>query len=129
MQNKFNRLKKSKILLLPLLCSTFLLEGCIPEINKNMTILESRRSYIEGDAERAYHLTELLAYQCNPEAMYAMGYMHYYGVGAPQNQKLALAWFKEANKKGSEPAKKALERIALAQGLDSIESFNHPMPN
>lgn len=129
MQNKFNSRQKSKILLLPLVCFSFLLSGCITEVNKNMTILEARRSYIEGDAERAYHLTELLAFQCNPEAMYAMGYMHYYGVGAPQNQKLAIAWFKEANKKGSEPAKKALQRIALAQGHDSIESFNYQSPN
>jgi TPR repeat protein len=115
MQNKFFIKLKQKISWLLLI--TFCLitnTGCLKQMNNNFTLMEAKKSYHEGDTSRAFHLAELLAMQNNPEAMYAVGYMHYYGIGAPFNQKLAIAWFKQSEERGNEAAKIALNRLALA---------------
>jgi septal ring-binding cell division protein DamX len=49
----------------------------------------------------------------DPDAQYALGYMHYYGKKVPQNQLLAINWMKRASVQGQEQASQAL--ILLGQ--------------
>src|SRR5690349_13562302 len=70
--------------------------GCMKEINKSLTLDEAKRNYYEGNHPRAFRLTEALATQGDIKAKYALGYMYFYGIGAPQNKALGAAWMKQA---------------------------------
>lgn len=85
--------------------------GCLKHINRNMTHYEAKTSYKSGDYARSFRLTEALAYKGEPQAIYALGYMYYYGLGAPMNKPLGLAWIEEAARKDYKPAVLAIEKI------------------
>jgi len=85
--------------------------GCMKEINKNISHVEARNSYYRGDYARSFRLTEALAYQGDPKAEYTLGYLYYYGIGAPANKPLGKAWIRRAAEKGFNPAIIASEQI------------------
>ena len=86
--------------------------GCIKHVNHDLTIIEAKRSYAEGNHTRAFHLSEILAHQGDGDAQYAVGYMHYYGVGVPKNTTLGVAWIKKSEENGNECAYAALQLLA-----------------
>lgn len=93
--------------------------GCMKQINKNLTLIEAKKSYIEGDSSRAFHLTEILAHEGDAKAQYALGYMYYYGLGAPVNKSLGISWMKQAEEHGDPTAKLALKTIEDAKNKNS----------
>ena len=102
-----------------LLAFLLLSVGCMKQINKNLTIIEAKKSYIEGDTTRAFHLSEILAHEGDPKAQYALGYMYYYGLGAPVNKSLGISWMKQAEEQGDPSAQLALKAIEEAQNKHS----------
>lgn len=85
--------------------------GCM-QINKNLTIEEAKRNYYEGNHARAFRLTEALATKGDVKSKYALGYMYFYGIGAPQNKPLGAAWIKQAANDGYPPAIEAFSILA-----------------
>lgn len=91
--------------------------GCFQQINKNLTIDEAKRSYYDGNFARSFRLTEVLALKDDAHAQYALGYMYYYGVGAPQNKPLGIAWIKKAAEQGCAPAFAALQQLSAVHDI------------
>ncbi len=85
--------------------------GCMHSINRSLSLVEAEESYYKGDFTRSFRLTEAMAYQGEKKAEYTLGYMYYYGIGAPQNKQLGIAWMLESAKKGYPPAQVALNII------------------
>lgn len=51
----------------------------------------------------------------DPDAQYALGYMHYYGKRVSQNTQLAINWMKRASVQGQEQASRALSLLGQKQ--------------
>lgn len=111
MENKvYARIGAALLCLLLLFCG-----GCLREVNKSLTLKEAEKMYYEGDHPRAFRLTEVLALEGDKNSQYALGYMYYYGIGAPQNKPLAIAWMIKAAKQGHASANIALNEIQAAE--------------
>lgn len=87
-----------------------LVAGC-NEINRNLTFKEAKKNYYEGNHARSFRLTEALASKGDVKSEYALGYMYYYGIGAPQNKELGFAWIKQSAEKGYPPAVEAMNKF------------------
>lgn len=134
--------KKRKYSLYVLIMASALFNvGCMKEINKNNSVLEARDSYYRGDFGRSFRLTEALAYQGDPKAEYTLGYMYYYGIGAPANKALGKAWIRRSAEQGFPPAMAAAMQINVCDSsikpkrvkrcIDSsreIAPFDQPEP-
>ncbi|MBS0287047.1 MAG: SPOR domain-containing protein [Proteobacteria bacterium] len=107
-------MSKTKLCLL-LILSTVFNSGCMQEINRSLTKHEARESYYSGNFARSFRLTEAMAYQNDPKAKYTLGYMYFYGIGAPVNKSLGVAWIKESALDGYPPAIMALEKLTYSQ--------------
>ncbi|MFI4936945.1 MAG: tetratricopeptide repeat protein [Candidatus Berkiellales bacterium] len=88
------------------------LTGCMSEINRSLTRLEAKESYYAGDVGRSFRLTEAMAYQGDMKAEYTLGYLYFYGIGAPQNKQLGVAWILQSAEKGYPPAVAAMDRLS-----------------
>ena len=103
---------RNSLCMLMLSCLLFNV-GCMKQINKNLTDLEAKDSYYRGDFGRSFRLTEALAYQGDAKAEYTLGYMYYYGIGAPANKPLGKAWIRRSAEQGYNPALIAAEQIDI----------------
>ncbi len=103
-------MSKQKLCML-LIMSTLFNAGCMREINRSLTRHEAKESYYSGNFARSFRLTEAMAYEGDVKAEYSLGYMYYYGIGAPENKPLGMAWIKEAALKGYPPAVFAIKKI------------------
>jgi cell division septation protein DedD len=112
--------KKKYSLYVLILASAFFNAGCLREVNKNLTDQEARDSYYRGDFGRSFRLTEALAYQGDAKAEYTLGYMYYYGIGAPANKALGKAWIRRSAEQGYPPA------ITAATQIDVCDSSVTP---
>ncbi len=83
------------------------------EINRSLTRYEAKESYYSGNFARSFRLTEAMAYEGDVKAEYSLGYMYYYGIGAPENKPLGMAWIREAALKGYPPAVFAIRKIEM----------------
>src|SRR3990167_14959 len=63
---------------------------------------------------QAYPLLMMSAKQGNANAIYAVGYMMYNGLGVPRDQVQALLWLQKAAKLGNIRAIEALQRLDTA---------------
>lgn len=99
--------------------------GCMSSINRTLSHIEAEESYYKGDFTRTFRLTEAMAYQGDKKSEYTLGYMYYYGIGAPQNKPLGIAWMAEAAKKHYPPAIVALNVIHGKPIV--IEEYAHPV--
>lgn len=75
---------------------------------------EAKHSYFKGDHERAFRISEALAYEGNPEAQYALGYLFFYGIGTAENKALGIAWMEQSAQKG------------YAKALDAMDTLKNP---
>lgn len=107
---KNNVLLKQTCYLLLGVCA-LALSGCMSSINRTLSHIEAEESYYKGDFTRSFRLTEAMAYQGDKKSEYTLGYMYYYGIGAPENKPLGVAWMMEAARKGYPPAVVALNVI------------------
>lgn len=78
---------------------------------------DAKTSYDIGDHERAFRLSELLAYDGDREAQYALGFMYFHGIGVHRDQELGILWIKKAAEKGHPPAVKAAKAIEIYQNV------------
>lgn len=109
------RMRASSILILSVIViSSVFLTGCEKKVYSQLSILEAKHSYIQGDHERAFKIAELLAVQGDADAQYALGYMLYNGVGGPENRKLGIAWIEQAAEKKNQSAVDALKRLNVS---------------
>lgn len=118
-------MSKQKLCML-LIMSTLFNAGCMREINRSLTRHEAKESYYSGNFARSFRLTEAMAYEGDVKAEYSLGYMYYYGIGAPENKPLGMAWIREAALKGYPPAVFAIKKI---NGDPFAVSQNEPAPN
>ncbi len=102
-------------LFIVLMMATLFNVGCMKEINRSLTKYEARESYYAGNFARSFRLTEAMAYQGDPKSKYTLGYMYFYGIGAPTNKSLGIAWIKESALNGYGPAILALEKLSHSQ--------------
>lgn len=67
--------------------------------------------YYHGNYPRAYQELWSTAEKEDPRALYAMGYMNYYGIGTDKDQDLGRSLIRRAAAKNYPPAISALEMI------------------
>lgn len=91
-------------MLLPLL-----LTGCIHRSMPSFAAAEY--DYAHGNYPRAFQELWTPAEKNDPRALYAMGYMYYYGVGTDKDQDLGRSLIRRAAAKNYPPAITALELI------------------
>lgn len=108
-----------KLIICLMLGSCLLLQACEKKISHDMKMVEARKSYQQGDHERAFRITEALAHEGNPYAQYALGYHIFYGIGTPRNRELGIAWFQQSAKNGNQKAQVALNMI---QGQETAQA-------
>lgn len=106
------QIQKLCLVLLGMVCLLFI-QGCEKKITHDMSMREAKHSYNQGDHQRSFRITEALAYEGNHHAQYALGYLLYYGIGAPQDKKLGIAWFEQAAKNGNDKAQVALSQLQV----------------
>ena len=75
----------------------------------------AREAFLEKDYALSAHLLEQLARQGDPAAQYGLGYLHYYGLGVPQDTEMALLWIRRAADNGYEDAGTALLRFSATR--------------
>lgn len=89
-----------------------LLGGCaLSPFSPGPSLAEAKAAYYRQDYGTAARLLASLAYEGEPEAQYALGYMYYYGRGVRQNRKWAISWFGEAARLGHPKAGQALASL------------------
>lgn len=109
------------------------LVACEKRIPQRFSLIEASRSYHLGDHERAFRIAEAVAFEGNPKAQYAVGYLYFYGIGTPQNEALGIAFFEQSAKSGNEKAQIALQTLfpdpIYTEETHIIESYEQPIPN
>ncbi|VAW94072.1 hypothetical protein MNBD_GAMMA20-1366 [hydrothermal vent metagenome] len=79
----------------------------------------AKRLYLSEDYAGSAGLMYTLAERGHLQAQYVLGYMYYYGLGVPRNEKEAVRWITTAAARGHAKAKQALDL------LDKGESVPH----
>lgn len=102
------------------------LQACEKRIPQRLSLMEASRSYNLGDHERAFRITEALAYEGDSKAQYALGYLYFYGIGTPQNRALGIALIEQSAKNGYEKAKIAYQQINGAS-MSIGEAHSNPV--
>lgn len=104
-----------------LFCTT--LTGCETAVERTLSMAEAKTSYSKGELERAFRITEVMAYEGDAEAQYALGFMYIKGAGAPRNEDLGLLWIEKAANQGNS---KALAALDMIQNHSSIQQQFYP---
>ncbi|HHH49344.1 MAG TPA: sel1 repeat family protein [Gammaproteobacteria bacterium] len=106
--------------LLPLIVVTLGLPGCTsapvgpaartasPQEVSAAMFERAKLLYLSKDYAGAADLMRVLARRGHLEAQYVLGYMYYYGLGVPRNEKEAIRWITTAAARGHPKAMQAL---------------------
>jgi TPR repeat protein len=86
------------------------MQACAPILHSQDYIF-GRRAFANGDFKNAYRELLPAAADGKADAEYAIGYMYYYGYGAPQDTDTGIFWMKKSAKQNYAPAVKALDLI------------------
>ena len=70
-----------------------------------------KMAFQAGAYKQAFHTLLPLAVKGKPDAQYAIGYMYYYGYGAPEDSESGVFWMDKAAEQAYVPAITALELI------------------
>lgn len=103
-----------KSLTLASLVLAFLMVGCTATSEK---LLIGKTNFDQKNYSEAYQELLPLAMKGNADAEYAVGYMYYYGKGAPKNRTLATEWISKAAAQGQAQAVKALRVIEQQENV------------
>lgn len=95
-----------------LLLAGTVLSACVI---RNTQFEDAQRSYAQRDYSRAFEQLWIPARQLDPRALYAMGYMYYYGIGTDKDQDLGRGLINRAAHMNYPPAIKAMELILAAK--------------
>ena len=99
-----------RVTLLIIICSIFLLNGCI---GSGYNLQEGIRSFQIQNYRQAFILLKPVAEKGQPDAQYAVGYMYYYGQGVVEDRKKAAYWITRAAEAGQPDAVSAMKILAL----------------
>ena len=99
-----------RVTLLIIICSIFLLNGCI---GSGYNLQEGIRSFQIQNYRQAFILLKPVAEKGQPDAQYAVGYMYYYGQGVVEDRKKAAYWITRAAEAGQPDAVAAMKILAL----------------
>lgn len=105
----------SMLRIISVLLVSLCLTACIQHTTPEQYLMQGRSHFQQQDYEKAFPIFESLALQGNPDAMYSVGYLYYYGKGVPQDRILGKYWIKKAAQKGNLLAVRALQDIATAE--------------
>lgn len=86
------------------------LAGCL--VYRHNNLQEGIASFCNQDYRQAFIRLLPVANQGQPEAMYAVGYMYYYGEGVTEDRKKACVWINRAAKTGNPMALAAVKIIS-----------------
>lgn len=81
---------------------------------------QAKAEYNAGNYDLAADILTREARQGDDEALYALGYLYYYGHGIPKDQNHALALFSQAAQQGNKKAIKALTRLSRSLGEQEL---------
>ncbi|HEB93902.1 MAG TPA: hypothetical protein ENI94_10665 [Gammaproteobacteria bacterium] len=71
----------------------------------------AKHLYLSQDYAGSVGLMHTLAGRGHLQAQYVLGYMYYYGLGVPRNEKKAIRWITTAAVRGHTKAREALELL------------------
>lgn len=80
---------------------------------------QAKTHFLGQNYREAVPLLKYLAKRKNSDAQYALGYMHYYGIGVTRDQQVALTWMQLAAAKNNRRAQIALDRHRALASPDS----------
>lgn len=93
-----------------IILSSLQLSACFTYSHYNLR--EGIASFCNQDYRQAFVRLLPEANRRNPEAMYAVGYMYYYGEGVTEDRKKACMWINRAAKTGNPKALAAVKIIS-----------------
>lgn len=85
----------------------------------------AKLNYVHGDYARAFQQLWFPARQNDARALYAMGYMYYYGVGTDQDQDLGRSLIRRASDMKYPPAIVAMRLITQARHNQYVPLENY----
>ncbi len=93
-----------------LFCIALLVQSCV-SLHGCPALQQAKVTFESGNYQSAFHQLLPIADAGNAEAQYALGYLYYYGFGAPQDNESGVFWINKSAKQGYVPAIQALDRI------------------
>lgn len=88
------------------------LSACLARHN----LQEGINNFLHQEYRQAFVRLKPEAERGNPEAMYAVGYMYYYGAGVVEDRRRACMWISQAAKAGHPKAIAALKILKETSG-------------
>jgi TPR repeat protein len=110
--------------LFPLLLFFLLLSsGCRTNSYPRTLYQEAEYDYQQGNYARAFDKLWILAQRNDPRALYAMGYLYYYGIGTQKDQDIARMLIRRSAAHNYPPAVTALKLI-MQERFDQYVPFD-----
>lgn len=103
-------------------CSEYVNLGAEP--GDEQLMIQARQAYAEKQYEASYKHLYHLANKNNKEAMYALGYLYYYGLGVESNPKIAQDLIRQSADQGYKPAMKALRLFSATKSTFTVDNYN-----
>ncbi len=103
-------------------CSEYVNLGAEP--GDEQLMIQARQAYAEKQYEASYKNLYHLANKNNKEAMYALGYLYYYGLGVESNPKIAQDLIRQSADQGYKPAMKALRLFSATKSTFTVDNYN-----
>lgn len=75
------------------------------------TLAEAVALYDNQEFEKAYEIFVELAYRRNPEALFYLGLMYYFGEGVPEDLEQCAHYWKKASREGHQEAAYRLSEL------------------
>ena len=104
--------KKSRIVSSLFIVTVLFLSGCATHTS---SLDRAERSYESHDYARAFKELWIPVEAHDPRAIYAMGYMYYYGIGTDKDQDIGRSLIRRASAQHYRPAIAALKLITEAK--------------
>ncbi len=80
----------------------------------------AKRLYLSKDYAGSVGLMRTLAGRGHLQAQYVLGYMYYYGLGVPRNEKKAIRWITTAAVRGHAKAREALALLDKGESVPRL---------
>jgi len=105
---------------------SLVMTGC-----KNVSpgINTAEKYYLEHNYTKAYEKLLPLAYDNDPEAQYALGYIYFYGLGVAKDEDLARYWIEASAKQENPYAKESLKMILEDANYIAVGHNQEPTPS
>ncbi|MBP9721527.1 MAG: SPOR domain-containing protein [Gammaproteobacteria bacterium] len=101
-------------------CSEYINQGSEP--SDEQLLIQAKQDYSDKNYQESYRNLFTLAKKNNKEALYALGYMYYYGHGVDENHGLAQDLIRQSADLGYSPAIKALRIFSATKSTFSVDS-------